>query len=66
MNSYDFKWLPELLWAVGIAIAIFVLSAVMGTSDTTDWKSWFVSVAGGAARAGAAAALNVIRQLATK
>lgn len=66
MPEYNFKWFPELLWAVGIAVAIFVLTAIMGTSDTTDWKAWFVSLAGGAARAGAAAALNVIRQIASK
>ena len=62
--QYDFKWLPELLWAVGTAVVIFVLTSILGTTDETDWESWAISVGGGALRAAAAAALNVVRKVA--
>lgn len=58
--NYDFKWVPELAWAGGVAVLVFVLTALLGLEDVTDWKTWLISLGTGAARAFAGAALAVL------
>lgn len=53
MPRYDFKFWQELAWSVGISFAIFILTAFLGSEDTTDWTVWAKTVALGGARSAA-------------
>lgn len=59
---YDIKWLEETAWAIGIAVAVFVLTAATGIEQITDWRVWLVGLVTGCIRVAAAAALNEIRR----
>jgi len=61
MPSYDFKFWQELGWAVGIAVFVFVLTSAAGYESVEDPKAWLISIAIGAARAAAGAALAKLR-----
>lgn len=53
MVHYDFKWLPELAWAVTVAVAAY-LAMTIGTVNAEDWGKWdrlWVSLGVGAVRA---------------
>lgn len=62
--SYDFKRLPELGWAVGIAIALVLFQVLVDFDPETveNWKTWAVAVGAAGTRAAGAAGLNWLRQ----
>jgi len=60
--QYDIKWLQELGWAVLVAVAVFLLTALTGIEEVSDIRVWFVSLVTGAIRVAAAAALNELRK----
>lgn len=55
-------WLKEVGWAVGISIAVFILTAALNVSEETDWETWGIALAVGCVRIAAAAALDVLRR----
>jgi hypothetical protein len=60
---YSVKWLHETCWAVGIAAAVFILTALLGIDSVSDWRAWVLSLVSGTVRVVAAVALNQIRTL---
>jgi len=64
MNYYRIKWLAELGWAVAIAIAVVVFTALV-TFDPTqigDWQAWAVGIGASVVRVVAATVLNEVRK----
>lgn len=55
-------WLKEVGWAVGISIAVFILTAALNVSEETDWETWGIAILVGSVRIAAAAALDVLRR----
>ena len=64
MLNYRFKALPELGWAVLIAVSLVVLPALvtLDPSAVTDWRVWLVALGGASVRAAAGAALDWFRR----
>ena len=58
--GYDFKLLPELAWAAGIAFAVYALTAFVQSQDVVSWQDLGVAIVTGGARAAAGAALAAI------
>lgn len=60
--QYDFKILPEIVWAAVIAasMALFQALVIFEPNEIEDWQFWAVSLGSGIVRAVAAAALAVI------
>lgn len=61
--EYTFKKLPELGWAVFVAVATVVLTELVTFNETTltDPKAWGIALAAGCVRAAAGAALAFLR-----
>lgn len=59
MMTYNFKALPELLFALFVALITWVFQLLLDFNpDTvTDWKTWAIAAAGGLARAIGAAGI---------
>lgn len=55
-------WLQEILWAVAIAVGVFVLTALLGVEEVDDWRTWAYALAVGSIRVAAGAALDVLRR----
>ena len=62
MPKYEIKWLAEIGWAVLIAVAVFVLTALTGIEEVSDVRVWALGIVTGVIRVAAAAALNEIRK----
>jgi len=60
---YEIKLLQELGWSVLIAVVVFLLTALTGIEEVTDFRVWLVSLVTGAIRVAAAAALNELRKM---
>lgn len=62
--SYHFKPLPELGWAVLIAVATVLLPALVALDPEkiADWRTWAVALAVAVIRAAAGAALDYLRR----
>lgn len=61
--NYDFKVLPELGWALGLAAVLFLfqLFVTFEPEAIEDWETWATAAAGGMARAVAAAGLSFVK-----
>lgn len=57
--SYNWKTFEELAWIAVVAGGIAVLQVLAGLDPNgiSDWRTWFVALAGGALRAAAGAAI---------
>lgn len=61
---YQVKWLPELGWAVAIAVAVVLASALVtfDPASVSDWRAWAVALAASVVRVAAATVLNELRK----
>ena len=60
---YNFKWLPELGWAVAFAVATYA-AQVLADFDpevARDWQTYAVAIGAGAVRVVGATVLNQLR-----
>lgn len=59
MMAYDFKRVEELFWVAIVAAGIFVLTVLVEFDPDAikDWRTWALSLLGGAVRAAAGALL---------
>ena len=59
---YHLKILPELGWAVLIAVGTLIFQVIVDfdAAKIEDWETWAISLGSGAVRVGAAAALVAI------
>lgn len=57
---YTMKWAQETGWAVVVAVAVYVLTAIVESSGVVDAKAFGVAVAGGAVRIAAGAVLAAL------
>jgi hypothetical protein len=57
---YDFKMLPELGWAVFIAVVVQVGFALLDITETTDLRGWAMTLAAASARAAGGAIVTFI------
>lgn len=48
--SYTFKVIPELVWAVVLAVLAYLAEALSGLK-LADWQAWLPIIAAGAGRA---------------
>lgn len=60
---YNFKVVQEMAWAVGIAVAVYVVGELVffDAEGVADWKKFGIALFSGAVRAAAAAVLTVLR-----
>jgi hypothetical protein len=54
--SYSFKAIQELVWAVVVAVIVYLGTALVGLK-IDDWQTWLPIIAAGAGRAVVAAIL---------
>jgi hypothetical protein len=60
MPKYEFKLVEEAAWSFLVSAIVFAGSAFLLTDDATDWRTWAVAAALGAARSGVGAVLAVL------
>ncbi len=60
--TYDFRAIPEILWAVFIAMVVYIAQTLVffNPSEILDWRTWAISLLAGCIRAAASVVIAIL------